>query len=770
MKNQLLKSALLFVFITFFTFGTSRADLLIYYPFDVESGTVVDNQGTQGSGVLVGGSTFVEGVAGNAWQGNRAGANDAYIQTGLTGTALGMGPDSVYTAMAWVKWDGSSGNVDHMVFGQEDGPGNAAMLHHGIRDDSESNAHYGGWGNDLGDAGVVPVGDWTHLTFQFDGVDKVVFVNGVETARGAGSTMQGHAMDVIVGGHGRDAADPAGNSFNGAIDEVKIYDEVLTALQIMEALVASPDTGDDNENGGAGDGMDDGWELANNLDPTVDDSAEDPDDDGLTNLEEWNGGETPTNPREADSDGDDLNDGEEVNTHGTNPNNADSDADGLNDGDEIAANTEPLDADTDGDEMVDGYEVDNGHDPLLAADAAEDADDDGSLNLEEYTRGTDPNKQDTDVDGIFDGAETDTGTFVSASDTGTDPLNPDTDSDGLNDGDELAAGADPFDPDTDGDTVPDGLDDDPLSSGEGIGFGLVSYWPLDADLMDAVDDNHGTEEGGVIPFEAGKFNNAINLDGTQNVIITGGDESEFDFTGGSMTVSAWCTAATIDLGWQCLIAKGEGNGWRMHRRGGDVPEEFAWTGGVGDTPAHGTPIVIGGDPETWHHVVGVTDGATQIESLYIDGVEVATKTGAVLEDRGNRMRIGDNPDALGRGWNGKIDDVAIWARALPADTIAEIWADGDGTSIEVLLGGGGLGLAITDISVTTNGDVSLTWNSRSSLGTTYAVFSTDDLSLPLEDWSEIDDGVDTGGDSTTFVIPSAFLADEDKLFFFVRKN
>jgi hypothetical protein len=770
MKNQLLKSALLFVFITFFTFGTSRADLLIYYPFDVESGTVVDNQGTQGSGVLVGGSTFVEGVAGNAWQGNRAGANDAYIQTGLTGTALGMGPDSVYTAMAWVKWDGSSGNVDHMVFGQEDGPGNAAMLHHGIRDDSESNAHYGGWGNDLGDAGVVPVGDWTHLTFQFDGVDKVVFVNGVETARGAGSTMQGHAMDVIVGGHGRDAADPAGNSFNGAIDEVKIYDEVLTALQIMEALVASPDTGDDNENGGAGDGMDDGWELANNLDPTVDDSAEDPDDDGLTNLEEWNGGETPTNPREADSDGDDLNDGEEVNTHGTNPNNVDSDADGLNDGDEIAANTEPLDADTDGDEMGDGYEVDNGHDPLLAADAAEDADDDGSLNLEEYTRGTDPNKQDTDVDGIFDGAETDTGTFVSASDTGTDPLNPDTDNDGLNDGDELTAGADPFDPDTDGDTVPDGVDDDPISSGEGIGFGLVSYWPLDADLMDAVDDNHGTEEGGVIPFEAGKFNNAINLDGTQNVIITGGDESEFDFTGGSMTVSAWCTAATIDLGWQCLIAKGEGNGWRMHRRGGDVPEEFAWTGGVGDTPAHGTPIVIGGDPETWHHVVGVTDGATQIESLYIDGVEVATKTGAVLEDRGNRMRIGDNPDALGRGWNGKIDDVAIWARALPADTIAEIWADGDGTSIEVLLGGGGLGLAITDISVTTNGDVSLTWNSRSSLGTTYAIFSTDDLSLPLEDWSEIDDGVDTGGDSTTFVIPSAFLADEDKLFFFVRKN
>jgi hypothetical protein len=168
--------------------------LLVHYTFDDDTAA---NSGTGGDGTLVGGGTFGPGVSGNAWQGNRTGANDGYIQTGLTGTALGMGPNSVYTAMAWVKWDGASGNVDHMVFGQEDGPGNTAMLHHGIRADSESNAHYGGWGNDLGDAGVVPVGEWTHLAFQFDGDDKVVFVNGVETERGGGSTMSGH-------GHGCD--------------------------------------------------------------------------------------------------------------------------------------------------------------------------------------------------------------------------------------------------------------------------------------------------------------------------------------------------------------------------------------------------------------------------------------------------------------------------------------------------------------------------------------------------------------------------------------
>ncbi|MDB4401175.1 LamG domain-containing protein, partial [Akkermansiaceae bacterium] len=158
---------------------------MVYYPFDVESGTVVDNQGTQGSGVLVGGGRYGTGkdaTFGKAFYGNRTGANDGYIQTGLTGTQLGLGGgdgSEVYTAMAWVKWDGPSGNVDHMIFGQEDGPGNTAMLHHGIRDDSENNAHYGGWGNDIQDAGVVPVGEWTHLAFQFDGADKVVYLNGV---------------------------------------------------------------------------------------------------------------------------------------------------------------------------------------------------------------------------------------------------------------------------------------------------------------------------------------------------------------------------------------------------------------------------------------------------------------------------------------------------------------------------------------------------------------------------------------------------------------
>ncbi|MDG6224188.1 MAG: hypothetical protein QCI82_01605 [Candidatus Thermoplasmatota archaeon] len=47
------------------------------------------------------------------------------------------------------------------------------------------------------------------------------------------------------------------------------------------------------------DGMDDNWELANGLDPTVDDSLEDKDGDGVTNIKEYLDYSDPDDPEDS---------------------------------------------------------------------------------------------------------------------------------------------------------------------------------------------------------------------------------------------------------------------------------------------------------------------------------------------------------------------------------------------------------------------------------------------------------------------------------------
>ncbi len=151
-----------------------------------------------------------------------------------------------------------------------------------------------------------------------------------------------------------------------------------------------------------GDGIADAWkeqyftaDWQNDPDAAAD---QDPDNDGLTNLEEFLAGTIPTNP---DTDADGLLDGWETKT-GTWVNSTDT-------------GTDPLKPDTDGDGLLDGWETHTG------------------LWVNATNTGTDPNDRDSDGDSLSDTVETGTGTFVSATNTGTNPNIADTDGDGAGD-------------------------------------------------------------------------------------------------------------------------------------------------------------------------------------------------------------------------------------------------------------------------------------------------------------------------------------------------
>lgn len=116
------------------------------------------------------------------------------------------------------------------------------------------------------------------------------------------------------------------------------------------------------------DAMPDGWERKYGLNPTLYDAGDDPDGDGLTNLQEYQGG---TDPASDDTDGDGVKDGDEL-ANGTNPVNPDTDGDGLTDAvetntgifvDAADTGTSPVNPDTDSDGYNDGLEVRRGADP-----------------------------------------------------------------------------------------------------------------------------------------------------------------------------------------------------------------------------------------------------------------------------------------------------------------------------------------------------------------------------------------------------------------------
>ena len=73
--------------------------------------------------------------------------------------------------------------------------------------------------------------------------------------------------------------------------------------------------------------MPDLWEFENELNPfNASDAQQDMDSDGLTNKQEY---DLDTRLYDADSDGDGISDGDEVNVYNTNPKRSDSDNDAV---------------------------------------------------------------------------------------------------------------------------------------------------------------------------------------------------------------------------------------------------------------------------------------------------------------------------------------------------------------------------------------------------------------------------------------------------------
>ncbi len=188
--------------------------------------------------------------------------------------------------------------------------------------------------------------------------------------------------------------------------------------------------------------------------------------------------------------------------------------------------------------------------------------------------------------------------------------------------------------------------------------GLVARYEFEKDVNDSSGNGlHGTIVGDPTFVEGPPgFGMALDFDG-QGDYVDCGNPPEFTIRD-QITFAYWIKVRAFDASWNTVIAKGD-DSWRSSRAGTNNFMEAAVGGTSGNFLYGSTPV----DDEQWHHVAAVYDGATF--KLYVDGgLDGSEESTGQIAVSSYNVYIGENSQATGRYWNGLIDDVVIYNRAL----------------------------------------------------------------------------------------------------------
>ena len=209
----------------------------------------------------------------------------------------------------------------------------------------------------------------------------------------------------------------------------------------------------------------------------------------------------------------------------------------------------------------------------------------------------------------------------------------------------------------------------------------LAYWRLDEPSGTNAVDQMGTFDGTYQDTPTFGQDGVMNDgSGSTSVAFTGGNDrmlgsdwAAFQFSGfAPFTLEAWFNTNTVAGGSAIIIHKqvnSSGNGWELIRSGSTV---FCNRVGTAQTTnVSGGTVVVGTD----HYVVSTYDGTTH--RIYLDSVEVDTDNSVVSMNTSTvEVAIGDDQEGSGAEFNGTIDEVAIYDRALTPAEIVEHYAMG----------------------------------------------------------------------------------------------
>jgi hypothetical protein len=198
---------------------------------------------------------------------------------------------------------------------------------------------------------------------------------------------------------------------------------------------------------------------------------------------------------------------------------------------------------------------------------------------------------------------------------------------------------------------------------------LVGYWPFNGNANDASGNGHnGTIYGASLSTDRlGNASSAYSFDGSSNYIDIPNTEN-LNFTSGGFTLATWVNfTATTNV--MAIIGKhlnGYNNGYYI---GVQPSTKFHFLLSSGPT-MYTTESYNDGQ---WHFVTGVFNGS--IISLYVDGAFKKSEPRLYINLNYTTIKIGCYTVGA-RYFNGMIDDIRIYNRALSNSEILSLYHEG----------------------------------------------------------------------------------------------
>ncbi len=196
---------------------------------DASGTTAVDSAGTQ-SGTLLGGPTWTQGQLSGAVDFD--GLNDRIeVASGPFGFSSWGG----ISVGGWIKHDIGAEGLTNDIVGQWNYPSSPAFVltHH---NNNQYFFEISGVGSVTG--GTVSA-NWTHVLATYDGSEMALYVNGVNvaTTTGLSGSIPSSTADVVIG-----SQDDGSKYFLGRIDDVRIYEGALNTTAVQDLYDSAFDT------------------------------------------------------------------------------------------------------------------------------------------------------------------------------------------------------------------------------------------------------------------------------------------------------------------------------------------------------------------------------------------------------------------------------------------------------------------------------------------------------------------------------------------------